>query len=280
MKTFKTYIDEAKKWPGGEASAKNWQKISKARHDRIIAQHDPIGPDLPGYASKPGRIHVNKFDDGSHGTQRWSPNKKHVPSVYKVTHKDGEITHWMKRDGLYEMTEVKKSAEKPVTLVAYRRIEKNKNGKDVYIHGVEVNGKKHMESKKRSEAQNAFSELDRQHKAAGKKRHWGTRDWYGTKFTGKNEFSSIHEGIDSDGFLSEMTDAEIDAHNDKFEKNVVDAHLKHIHKKYGKDVDCNFGSGATDSQFTSKVFHPKKGTIRVTTHFHPETLKVEKHTEE
>lgn len=179
MKTFKTYIDEAKKWPGGEASAKIWQKISKARHDRIIAQHDPIGPDLPGYASKPGRIHVNKFDDGSHGTQRWSPNKKHVPSVYKITHKDGEVSHWMKRDGLYE-----------------------------------------------------------------------------------------------------MTDAEADAYNEKFEKNVVDAHLKHIHKKYGKDVDCNFGSGSTDNEFTSKVYHPKKGTIRVTTHFHPKTLKVEKHTEE
>lgn len=80
--------------------------------------------------------------------------------------------------------------------------------------------------------------------------------------------------------INEMTDAEIDAHNDKFEKNVVDAHLKHIHKKYGKDVDCNFGSGSTETQFTSKVYHPKKGTIRVTTHFHPETLKVEKHTEE
>ena len=38
-------------------------------------------------------------------------------------------------------------ATKPVTLVAYRRIEKNKAGKDFYIHGVEVNGKKHMESK-------------------------------------------------------------------------------------------------------------------------------------
>ena len=82
----------------------------------------------------------------------------------------------------------------------------------------------------------------------------------------------------------EMTDDEIDAHNDSFNDKVGDAHDKYIAKKFGKNANVNWGAihdeDGDHGEFTSKVYHPKKGKIYVTTHYNTKTHEVHKHTEE
>jgi hypothetical protein len=82
----------------------------------------------------------------------------------------------------------------------------------------------------------------------------------------------------------EMTDEEIDAHNDRFNDKVGGAHDKYIKKIYGKNVGVNWGAihdeDGDHGEFTSKVYHPKKGKIYVTTHYNTKTHEVSHHSEE
>jgi len=84
--------------------------------------------------------------------------------------------------------------------------------------------------------------------------------------------------------LVEMTDDEIDAHNDSFNEKVASAHDKYITKHFGKNADVNWGSGHDEDgehgMFTSKVFHPDHGRVYVTTHYNTKTHEVLKHEEE
>lgn len=80
--------------------------------------------------------------------------------------------------------------------------------------------------------------------------------------------------------IVEMTDAEIDAKNEKYNNVVVAAHVKHIEKKYGKDSIINFGSGGDDTSITSKVRNKDGRVKHVTTHHDIETLQVARHSEE
>jgi len=84
--------------------------------------------------------------------------------------------------------------------------------------------------------------------------------------------------------IYEMTDEEIDAHNDSFNDKVAAAHDKYITKHFGKNADVNWGSGHDEDgehgMFTSKVFHPKHGKVYVTTHYNTKTHEVLKHEED
>lgn len=84
--------------------------------------------------------------------------------------------------------------------------------------------------------------------------------------------------------INEMTDDEIDAHNDRFNDKVLAAHDKYIAKHYGKNADVNWGAIHDEDEhtgaFTSKVYHPHHGKVYVTTHYDPKTHKVIRHEEE
>lgn len=81
--------------------------------------------------------------------------------------------------------------------------------------------------------------------------------------------------------LVEMTDDEIDAHNDSFNDKVAAAHDKYITKHFGKKADVNWGSAQDEDgdhgMFTSKVYHPHHGRVYVTTHYNTKTHEVLKH---
>lgn len=97
MKTFKDHIIEAKAktWPGGTASASNWKKVTSAQYEKAKAQHPKPSLNLSGHAESKGRIHAQRFDDGSIGHQHWTDGSK-TPSTYKIKHSDGVISHWVK----------------------------------------------------------------------------------------------------------------------------------------------------------------------------------------
>jgi len=113
-----------------------------------------------------------------------------------------------------------------------------------------------------------------------------TSDGYRHHFTrqlGSNYNTFDHE-VHKKQISEEMTDDEIDAHNDSFNEKVASAHDKYITKHFGKNADVNWGSGHDEDgehgMFTSKVFHPDHGRVYVTTHYNTKTHKVLKHEEE
>lgn len=111
---------------------------------------------------------------------------------------------------------------------------------------------------------------------------------------GAVKYSNVeHKDLDShlkkvtslkEDISEEMTDDEIDAHNDSFEDKVAAAHDKHITKKFGKNADVNWGAVHNEDgehgQFASKVYHPKHGMIYVTTHYNTKTHEVLRHEED
>jgi uncharacterized protein (DUF2147 family) len=94
----------------------------------------------------------------------------------------------------------------------------------------------------------------------------------------------LNQDLPAADIAEEMTDEEIDAHNDRFNDKVGGAHDKYIKKIYGKNVGVNWGAihdeDGDHGEFTSKVYHPKKGKIYVTTHYNTKTHEVSHHSEE